>query len=444
MTFSSVRISEGWLRGHPSLFLLAFLAIACSQTPAPAPRAVPVATCEVPALRTSTRFTFRSVESGLPKSGQWRDGFDLADMNGDGDVDLVHGPSRKGTSRPVIFLGNGFGQFVRWNTARFPDLPYDYGDAKAADFNRDGLMDLALSSHLRGLTVLLHEGEGQYSAAANGLDLRLPSGDDPPFASRAIVLTDWNGDGLRDLLALNEGPVRRAPTRPDETLALFLNRNGLWQRVPSPGPVGVFGTAIAAGDVDGDGDRDALIGTSVSGVRALLQIGDGRSWTSHELQSLPANAQVTAVAMSDLDGDRRDEIFDATLGAFEQSACVTLDLVRYRDGRDEAQRLFAERARNPIMSILTADLDGDRRNDVVALRRSGAMLVFAGTADGLARDADVPAPHAMEGCDAFEAHAADLDRDGTQEVIVNFAGDLTTGGSTPCPSGGGFVVWRLE
>jgi len=440
MTFRLVS-GKGWLRGHPFLFLL--IAAACSQAPAPPGVSVP-APCADPALPASARFTFEEYGSGLPRSGQWRDGFDLADMNGDGDLDLVHGPTRKGNPRPAIFLGDGGGRFIPWRTAHFPDLPYDYGDAKAADFNRDGLMDLALASHLRGLTVLLHEGDGHYAPSANGLILRAPSGElEPPFASRAIALTDWNDDRLVDLVALNEGPARMAPKGTADTLVVFLNRGGGWERVAAE-PYGLFGTSLAVGDVDGDGDRDALLGSSVSGARALLQLGDKRSWKSHELQSLPNDALVTAVAMRDLDGDRRDEMLDATHASVGEKSCVALDLVRFADGRDEATRMFAEWSSDPVIVVLPVDLDGDRLIDLLAVRRSGAMHSFARSANGWTRDRDVAAPPVMKGCEAFDAHAADLDRDGAQEVVVSFAGELTPGMERPCPSGGGFIAWDVQ
>ncbi len=388
---------------------------------------------------------FTQVDSGLPRSGQWRDGFDLADMNGDGDLDLVHGPRRKGAATPVIFLGNGEGTFIPWRTAHFPPLPYDYGDAKAADFDGNGLMDVALSSHLRGLTVLVQESEGHFSPWAGGLELRLPAGGvEPPFASRAIAVTDWNGDRRPDLLALNEGPSQLGPRPPAESMALFLNRGGEWQRVDAGAPRGIFGTSIATGDVDGDGNRDAVLGTNVAGARALVQLGSRESWTSRELHSLAERASVTAVALHDFDGDRRDAIIAASAWPKANTTCVGLDIIQLVNDGDEAIALSRDASNDPFVAIVPADFDGDGRTDLLALRMRGSLAVFRRTGAGFVRDADVPPPATMAGCDGSDAHAADLDRDGTPEVIVSFAGDLLSGAGAPCARGGGFVVWRVN
>ena len=416
LTISPVK---GWLQSRP--FFLLLLLSSCATAPAPPP-------CGLAGIRTEPRLAFAPVDSGLPRSGQWRDGFDLADMNGDGDLDVVHGPPRKGRATPAIFLGDGAGHFIPWRTARFPPLPLDYGDAKAADFDGNGTMDLALASHLRGLTVLVQESEGHFAPWASGLELRLPAGGiDPPFTSRAIAVADWNRDGLPDLLALNEGPTQFGPRPPAEALALYLNRRGEWQRISAPAPRDLYGTSIAAGDVNGDGYPDAILGSSVAGARSLLQLGDGRSWTSRELATLAAGAYVTAVAVHD------GAILTASAW---QSRCVAIDA--------GSTPLLREESNDPFVAIVPADLDGDTRPDLLALRRHGSMTAFRGTASGYVRDADVAAPASMAGCDAYDAQAADLDRDGAAEVIVSFAGDVMPTLGEQCTHGGGFVVWRVN
>jgi len=49
-------------------------------------------------IATGDRLGFEEFDRGLPRQGQWRNGFDVADMNGDGHLDIVFGPSRKATA----------------------------------------------------------------------------------------------------------------------------------------------------------------------------------------------------------------------------------------------------------------------------------------------------------------------------------------------------------
>jgi hypothetical protein len=408
--------------------------------------------CSSESLPESSAFLWTDLQSGLPAEGQWRDRFDLADMNGDGHIDLVHGPRRKGDFLPAIFLGDGAGHFQRWTSAHFPPLPYDYGDARVADFNRDGIPDVALASHLRGLTVLMQETGGFFTPWAAGLILRAPTAEPPPVTSRAIAIADWNRDGWPDLLALDEGPSRMSnPHAGSETMlkassgvALYLNGRGDWTAATEGASVGTFGTSLSTGDVNGDTHPDVILGSSSLIDPELLLIGRGATWITERLETLPNPVAVTATALHDFDGNGSDEILAGIRYRGNGSdSCIALHLVKYSRNHQTGRALWSESSNDRIVSLIATDLDGDTFDDVIAARDTGSLLVFRGTPDGFTRDRSVPTPSWMEGCHAFDAHAADIDGDFRPEVIVSYAGDATVAGAR-CASRGGFAVWRVN
>ena len=448
------RIAKLPLSGGFVVIALAAFVASCAHAPPignqkkPSAEQLAQMQCAPVALPDSKLFSAEPFDNGLPISGQWRDGFDLADMNADGHLDLLHGPPRKGRTQPIIFLGNGNGQFKAWAETHFPPLPYDYGDIKSADFNGDGRADIALSSHLRGMVTLINEAGGHYAPWGEGLGLRAPGQfpDEALFSSRSIAVADWNGDGQPDLLALNEGPSRFASNViVGDALALFLNRGGYWERMTQANPLRSFGDALAIGDINGDGQPDALIGTQVAGNRLLLQLGDKRSFVSTELHALPMSAAITAVALHDFDGDGRDEVVNATRAVERGAYCTGLQVVSIKaDGSEQPTMLWREVSRDPVVAIDVADFNGDGIADVFALRQQGGMMFFAGSAKGFSRDLMLPTPTQMQSCQAFDAGIADLNGDGQAELIVSFAGDDPGTGAMPCDSGGGFASWHLR
>lgn len=404
--------------------------------------------CAPVRLAASARFAATTLDTGLPGagSGQWRDGFDLADMDGDGRLDLLHGPPRKGRGQPVIFRGDGNGHFSFWEKAHFPALPYDYGDAKAADFNGDGRTDIALAAHLRGVTVLINEGQGHFAPWNEGLALQTPADQvgAPAFTSRAIAVADWNRDGKPDLLAINEGPSLRGGLGETQALALWFNRDGLWDRAVPEQPLNSFGDSIAAGDIDGDGDIDAVLGLQISGARLALQLGDGNLFHSAELRSLPLDATISAVALRDFDRDGRQEVIGGTRALSAGQFCTSLQVVHGAgSGREKALALWSAKSRDPVVALASGDIDGDGLDDLVAVRSGGEILSFAGTRRGFSRDLTIATPAEMAECNAFGAALADIDGDGKLELIVNYAGDNKGTGGPQCASGG-FHAWRLH
>jgi ABC-type polysaccharide/polyol phosphate export permease len=111
---------------------------------------------------------FQESSSGLPSGGSWRNSLAVADMNGDGCPDIIAPPERKGGQMPAIFLGYCKGGWKFWDTVQWP-RSIDDGSVVAADFNKDGHMDVAFGAHLSGVFVLLGDGKGNFTDSSEGL-----------------------------------------------------------------------------------------------------------------------------------------------------------------------------------------------------------------------------------------------------------------------------------
>ncbi len=140
----------------------------------------------------------------------------LGDLNGDGKLDLVLGGNIAGapdTSTPSVytFLGNGDGTF---KAAQATALASNYGIGSTAialaDFNHDGILDVAVGDGTAFTSVLLGNGDGTLTNSI------LTLGQQPA----AIAAADLNGDGFPELLVGTVGDTGNA------NLTVFLNSNG--------------------------------------------------------------------------------------------------------------------------------------------------------------------------------------------------------------------------
>lgn len=389
-----------------------------------------------PAKKTAS-LTFRPFGAGLPASGQWREGFRIADLNGDGHPDLVHGPPRKQLGPPVIFLGDGKGSWTRWKEARFPVLPYDYGDVEVADFNRDGHLDLALAIHLHGIVVLTGDGHGTFSNAGAGLEFNAQGASG--FSSRAIRTTDWNGDGLPDLVAVGEGPMPSAPRVAGRNgVAIFLNHGAEgWRRTEQTLSAGIFSDSLALGDFDGDGHTDVATGSSVLGRKDLVNLWRASGEATPVAVDIPGvNHYVQAVAAGDFDNDGKDDLVVAYLSLEDEVWHSVTDLFLSRaGGKWERRTLSKEADRGGAVALASGHLRGKSTRDLVALTARGETIVYLGDGHGrLVKNASA-IPVYGEGCRGAHVELADLDGDGLDEIVTAFADE-------DCPSGGGITAWK--
>jgi hypothetical protein len=136
-------------------------------------------------------------ESGAPQTLSVA----VADMNGDGKLDLVVGSS----GALGVLLGNGDGTF---QTAATYSTGGDPFSVALGDIDGDGRLDVVVANYSDTVAVLLNNGDGTLQPARTYSS----SGHSPRF----VAVGDLNGDSAPDIAVTNEG---------SKTVAVLLNNS---------------------------------------------------------------------------------------------------------------------------------------------------------------------------------------------------------------------------
>lgn len=406
------------------------------------------------------RLALEAFDAGLPNRGQWRDGFDLADMNGDGHVDIVFGPARKSSRSPVIFLGDGAGHWRPWTEATFESAAYDYGDAIVGDWNNDGNLDIALGVHLRGVLALVGDGKGNFKLSTKGIDFDVPGSKTAlsAFSSKSLAAVDWNGDGLTDILALGEGPKRNTGN-PNEVVQgsvgvqVFLRQeNGTWKAVRlSPPRDRNFGSGFALLDVNEDGRQDVVTATSQLGNSWLvLESTSPETAEIAQLEGLPERAVIDTVRKGDFNQDGREDLVLTYRANVLGKWRAGIDVMLHTESGWERHGVLSLLQREPFRAIAVGHLDKDGKLDVAALDDFGVVRILLGEGDGsFVEELVVETPGARIGCQGYDVEVRDLDGDGYGDLVAAFAGEpqgmaaFTGTNVAGCVGGGRLAAWRV-
>ncbi|HKW34189.1 MAG TPA: VCBS repeat-containing protein, partial [Candidatus Acidoferrum sp.] len=301
-----------------------------------------------------------------------------ADFNKDGHLDVA--VSEISGSNIVVILGNGNGTF---QAPRNNALPAQGWGLAVGDFNGDGIPDIvATSPSIGGVTVFLGKGDGSFTPVNNPATGTLPTTNAgvPNAGAQAVAVGDFNKDGKLDVIAELSG-VNGAPT----VAVLPGNGDGTLQ------PQLLFGTAdlpvaIAVADFNGDGNLDWITANNQAfDVTVGLGRGDGTFLAAREFV---AGNNPQQIAVADFNGDGKLDLVTANLSSNDISI-----LMGNGNGTFKPAVTLSIAGTVPI-GVVTGDFNGDGIPDFIVLNGPGGFVppclgtqlncisVFLGKGDG--------------------------------------------------------------
>lgn len=267
----------------------------------------------------------------------------LSDANNDGILDIVVGGDSGGFGSTSIHLGNGNGTFKASSSLTTNFITVQ--DAEVADFNGDGLADIAVGGFLAGsgkIGFFLGTGGGTFTPMTS---ITL---NNAPYS--VIKSVDLNNDGTMDIVTGGQG---------GNNYSLLGNGNGTFKAgvvVGSPGPTG----EIAIGDLNNDGYQDMVWAVATGMGSAYVQLGRGDGTFKNSAVIIDESSGKYGVTLGDINNDG---LLDMLSAGVTGSGVVTIRLGN-GNGTFGASATYASEAGSSEW-IAVNDLNSDGVFDIV-------------------------------------------------------------------------------
>lgn len=267
--------------------------------------------------------------------------FELADIDGDGELDLVVAET---VGQLLVLHGSGSGSFAQGDEVPSGSEPVGLAVGRLGDG--------------ADLDVVVGSGAMLYTALGDGGSVS--AGPTSPTIGdvMGLALADFDGDDVTDVAFTVDGAGWQGVA-----LQRGVGEGGFQEQESTSGLLpGARG--LAAGDFDGDGTVDVAYASQPSDVIGVL-LGTGGGSFRAELAA-PTGSGPYVLHADDLDGDGRDEI----LVAHQGESSVRIFWMTDRGPMEALQLPLAA----TVTAIDTGDVNGDGVPDIAATS-TGAEIV---------------------------------------------------------------------
>lgn len=356
-----------------------------------------------------------------PKAGKrGADGVRLGDANGDGRLDVVTGWENGDAIRVCLHPGPARAE-EPWPAVTVGRVS-GAEDAVFADLDGDGALDVVSCAEGRTRSVLVHWAPADRSAYLE--EASWTTDPIPALAGKAAWMYclpwDVDGDGRLDLVVGSKGEGGTVGWLKQPAAAPRDLRGWVYREWTGAGWI----MSIVEADLDGDGDRDLVYSDRKGGRSGVWWLERRRGAELGVPRRLGfAGEEVMFIDLADLEGDRRPEI----VAAIRPDRIGVLRRRSGQDGAWEATFPFGPLPQDRFgtaKAVQVGDAEGDGRKDLAVTcenaqgDRSGCLLVPwpAGGADpGAFPGVAVGGP---EGVKFDRVEWIDLDEDGDPDLLT--------------------------